>query len=738
LSEKQVNSIVFRELNLDQSKSWKVYYYASKVKLTENFINNESILAKFLNKNKHNNTPDLFYSTIIEILNETGALNDSKNKQTLESYFQKLITAYSELKKIYTNANHMPLSERYEKAIEYLRKRQVQLRNEFISSSNGENKTNKMTNGDESRNEISLFNPNRPSFVKGLNAKLNVKELFNDILPKIDNLSDFKSTYTNVYDLDLQSCETHTFDEKLEKWKSTYNDLIDRVPHHKKLLLVNIECGCQFMNSKPAKPLDGNLVIFSKETYHAWIVKKGSWLKDKTTDQHVELKFENINEAQRQLKSLSKKYDLNRWYFFYQQANGRVHQGYLDSSLQRFSQLIVILKEVEEFDDAKKDQILEILLNELKIDKSNDHQKNSICSNDSDKFKFIRSMNEMDAKNHPIKIYNLDHAYESIELKNRIRDNRQKSFGCVAKFAQNSYIALLIEKSPFNVVINIINSRTDNQEEIRNKLSWMEGFFDGCTYKIEHVKCPLESPVANNNLLHAFVNACASNWSLDCNYWSFLKSNFYRQEFSTRQNIELLKMLAIKNDVILVENEESSPKKSQILIDFEEKFTVFYQFYLSSFSNLDNFESLIENQIQKIDQIETFGNLEEFINTISSADKEPSNGKDDLLKQVDLIARNEGQSMITIDQIKIFLIKQVKLKSIESLEFKERVLKLLEHFESSLHETLLYSILDRNQNNQQAAHVIIFNMIENSAISFSSLKTFLENLKQIKPPSSGN
>ena len=715
------------------------------MKLAENFINNESILAKFLNKNKRNSTPELFYSTIIEILNEDGTLNDSqsKNKQRLESFFQKLIATYTELKTIYRDLNHIPLSQRYDKAIEYLRKRQTQLRNEFISSFNGESLTSEITNSDESQkkiskaNEISLFNPNRPSFVKGFNAQLNVKELFNDILPKIDNLSDFKSTYNNVYDLDLQFFEADTFDEKFENWKRTNNDLINRIPHHKKLLLANISCGCQYVNSKPAKTPNGNLVLFSKETYHAWIVKKGSWVKDKNTNQHTEIKFENINEAQRQLKNLSKKYDLNRWYFFYQQANGRVHQGYLDSSSQRFRSLINILKEIEEFDTIKKEQILEILLNELKIDKSNDNHQISICSTDSDKFKFIRSMNETDLKKRAVKIYNLGHTYECIELKNRIRDNRQLSFGCVAKFAKNNYIALLIEKSPFTVVINIINSRTDNQHEIENKLSWIEGLFDGCTYKIEYVRCPLESPVANNNLLHAFVNACASNWSLSCSYWSFIKANFYRQEFATRQNIELLKILAIKNDVILVENEDSSPVKSQCLIDFEEKFTVFYKFYLNSFSHLENFESLIENQMQKIDQIETLSHLEEFVSTISSIDNEPSNGKDDLLKQIDLLMRNESQSMITVDQIKIFLIKQVKLKSIDSLEFKERVLRLLEHFESTLHETLLYSILEQNNNKKHAAYVLIFTMIENSPITFSSLKMFLENLKQIKSPSSG-
>ena len=296
-----------------------------------------------------------------------------------------------------------------------------------------------------------------------------------------------------------------------------------------------------------------------------------------------------------------------------------------------------------------------------------------------------------------MKIYNLSMTYESIELKNRIGAYDQPSFGCVVKLDQNRYIALLVEKNALEVVINVIDSlrKTADADDslVASKLSWIESSFGGghTSFKIEHVACPFESSSANNSLLHAYVNACAANWSLQCKYWPFLKANFYRQEFATSRNIELLKMVVIQTDIILVENETAScgaSDKSKCMLDFEEKFTAFYRDYLNGFGRLDTLGDLVEIQMDKIEQIETFSHLEEFINEISA-----DVAKEDLLKQVDLL-RDEGPS---IDQIKIFLIRQVKLKSLESLELKERVVRLLEHFENTLHESLLHSILDQNK-----------------------------------------
>ena len=113
-----------------------------------------------------------------------------------------------------------------------------------------------------------------------------------------------------------------------------------------------------------------------------YIVKNGSWLKCIKTNKDLELKIESLNEAQQQSKPISHKYDLDRWYFFFQQANGLAHQGYLDASLQRFKSLLAILREPcpnvildsEEFNASKREQILAFLLNELKVDKSNADQ----------------------------------------------------------------------------------------------------------------------------------------------------------------------------------------------------------------------------------------------------------------------------------------------------------------------------------------------------------------------------
>ncbi|CAF4340783.1 unnamed protein product, partial [Rotaria magnacalcarata] len=80
-------------------------------------------------------------------------------------------------------------------------------------------------------------------------------------------------------------------------------------------------------------------------------------------------------------------------------------------------------------------------------------------------------------------------------------------------------------------------------------LAWFTGVMDKCVYKLSIVECPQQRSMSEDRLLHSYLNATACQWAADNKCWKALKDNFYRQKFSSRENIEQLKKWFIEDNL---------------------------------------------------------------------------------------------------------------------------------------------------------------------------------------------
>jgi hypothetical protein len=730
------------------NNSWKTALISGNRKKNEStLINSESsLIIKYLNKTTHKRVPNCFQSILI------GLINDEKLfDKPIQSRYNKLIEQYEKISGIYGSLGHLPLKERYEKAIKYLQVETSELKQSFITNFGLENikKDNNVVEEEKEietrkvrkRIQIGLFNNNSITFIKQLNDKLSENEFFTDTLPKIDTFSDFQSTFNNVYDIDLIVCSNPEEKEKLlEDWKKEYDKLKERIPYHKKYLLVLVECDLIYqdrVDSSTIPSFKNNSIIIERKPdndgkYSIYFFKNGLWIKKKRTDELKAVKRDKVlfkNDSF--IEVLSNKYKLRKWFIYCEQENGRAYQGFLEN-IETFKPLTECLKEFklsylqdQKALNAKKTEILKIIEAKLKATDT------KILKPRKDQF--IKS-----SKQNNIQIVNINKPYDQMNLKNKILNNDW--FVCIIKFSSNHYIALVSEpkfkeNDNWKSHLNIINSNKTNYENIEQRLKWLESNLNSCEYRLNQVKCPDEQPNANNSFLHAYINVSAAKWALENNLWMFLKENLFRQNFSSSRNVEILKKHSINIGVTIPENEtlEKNMTKSENFIKFENVFKQFYKMHVNRLKTGKKFYDAnlkrIEQLLNIVEQIDSFQSVNEFVDSFEKHEtkNQTFEEKRNNLKETLKLIKMEN---IDIEFVKETIFKAIRVITLEVIDQKNKIIQIFEYFEKKLHEFLLLSIvkneksLDFNNNYSSKLKKFIGQNASNNM--FNDCKLFFE------------
>ncbi|CAF1530807.1 unnamed protein product, partial [Rotaria sordida] len=218
-----------------------------------------------------------------------------------------------------------------------------------------------------------------------------------------------------------------------------------------------------------------------------------------------------------------------------------------------------------------------------------------------------------------IQIYDIRKSDIGTNLRKEIQYDPNKNFICIVKISNKHYVTLFIEsKNKYDLrYIHILNSIL---EEVNIKIfEWFTGVIDKCIYKLHFISCPKQRIMSNDSLLHAYFNASACQWALKNNHWNFLKKNFSRQEFSTKENIEKLKQWFIETNekpLILndIDNNIQINEKIEIIEKFKSLLTEIIQSSLVSleFEQIKNHVEYLSNlfiTINSYDEIILINNL---------------------------------------------------------------------------------------------------------------------------------
>ncbi|CAF3456526.1 unnamed protein product, partial [Rotaria sp. Silwood2] len=181
-----------------------------------------------------------------------------------------------------------------------------------------------------------------------------------------------------------------------------------------------------------------------------------------------------------------------------------------------------------------------------------------------------------------IVIYDLRKIDDGNYLKKQIKSDLDRNFACVVKLSNKHYVTLFIEsKKPYKYnydlrYIYVVNSAF---KKINLKmLHWFTGVMNQCVYKFCLIERPKQRLMSEDSLLHAYFNAAACQWASNNHHWEFLKKNFYRQEFSSKENIQKLKQLFIeiteKTNVLNYEEDNLPEDKTiEIIEKFKNQFS---------------------------------------------------------------------------------------------------------------------------------------------------------------------
>lgn len=320
-SSSNLPAVMFSSLSSEQDQNWQAVWYNGKTKQETTLVNSStSLVTKFLDKFTHPRVPRCFHSTLIDLVNNERVFN-----RPIRTRLVKLVELYREISRVYGELGHLPLRDRYEKAIECLQEEAQSRQNSFVdyykleaADNHADRKTTKPTSR---RREIGLLKPNSMSFLKQLNDKLTESELFGDILPRLDSIPEFESAFNDVYDLELIECgDPHDLDQTMNEWKRNYKEAREKVPYQRKFALVRVDCERVVHDlvdtTSPVPVRVCNSIEIEKKNasgkIKVYFVKDRQWLKSELSGEIVSEEIDRLDDEHR-LCELSLKHRLVRW-----------------------------------------------------------------------------------------------------------------------------------------------------------------------------------------------------------------------------------------------------------------------------------------------------------------------------------------------------------------------------------------------------------------------------------------
>ncbi|CAF3926815.1 unnamed protein product [Adineta steineri] len=717
------------EENENRWESW--FWIPQKRKEIFNLnIRENSKLSIFLKHIYYNKTAHVFSGELLDMLTDENILfiND---RFILKSKRTKLIDFCSVLRNVYDSIGHDPLGEHYRRVVEYLLREKDKFLEQFSSSGNTEYHSEK---NQQNQFPLSLFSLCAGSAIKKLNDRIHEKEFFSDILPYINQIKDLRRSLNFIYNIDWQFC--YNQDDKEKVFQNWYKDNVEfnrEHPYERKYLFLLIECDLYFIlnfDEKNLPKISGNAIILTKirdrNDYKAYFMKDSIWIKDSRISGLKNIIVKNIQkvsetglidnnsfkdqENRNQIEKLATEMKLNRWYFYGEVSYGRVSEGFIDQK-NELKPLEIYLKNIL-LSDIKNNNNNKLLnkesqiLNHLsEIDKEHNYE----TSSSSEQY-FIKPMSKVTydqqiSLNKGIRIYDLRKIDHAKDLKTRIQSDRKESFSCVVKLSNKHYVTLFIEhetrynREYYLRYIYILNSTFEKR--ILKRLKWFTGVSGECIYKLNFIQCPKQKLMSEDSLLHAYFNASACQWASDNQHWEFLKKNFHRQTFSSKENIEKIKQWLIENteNIFISKHiEEEAPQQEtfEVIEHFKNIFLKIITLYLNSV-DIKEINNCVENLGKKFVTIKTFDDIYQCISNIIEI--ENHNEIQECISEIEKTRDNAEEikrEYFEVDTVVDIMFSILKEYSLKLLTYQEQLSKNFEHFEDSLHHAILLNLAKKS------------------------------------------
>ncbi|CAM4953543.1 unnamed protein product [Rotaria socialis] len=764
-------SILFISNSQQNENHWESWFWIPdrireflKLEISEN-----SLLSKILNRNR---VATHFFGEFLDVLAEKDVfLNFDSNSKLknillkndqfdLKSKRTKIIHFCDSLRKAYQFIGHYPLEQRYHRAMCYFVEEKSKILKQISSSykisdnllnSRQEKESSRLVVKQQNDFPLSLFPISSGTGVKKLNDKISEKDFFVDILPYIDQVNDLKRSLNSVYNIDWRFCCSQNTRETCLQNRHEEN------PYKKKFLFLLMECDFYVVlevNKKNPPKINGNAIVLTKiensSNYSSYFIKNGLWLKDNRIKslktivlksinlEHVELdkkpqlidknKFQD-QESRIEMERIASEMNLNRWYFYGETLCGRISEGFVDQK-QELDILQIYLKDILP-EDLKKEKTEIFLQKEAKILNhlsrifQIDNKKLSVSQD-----YFIKPMPIIDYENQysantGIKIYDLRNSDHGNDLKNRIKSDLSRNFTSIVRLTNKHYVTLFVESKrsyKYNYDLRYIYVMNSALENVNLKiLNWFSGVMNQCVYKLCLVECPKQRIMSDDSLLHAYFNAAACQWASNNCCWEFLRKNLARQEFSSKENVEKVKLWFIetseKSSVLnYLENDFPPDETIEIVEKFKSQFSKLIETSLNSLGAEE-----IKNRVEYLPTIfATIRRFDEIFESICLIDeKEIPNEIEQCIHDIEIALNNveeKKKQYLEVNSTVDIMFGVLKKCSLNLLSFQEKLCQNFERFEDRLHHMILLTMTEENNSvseNQSFAHVKQLNsMIE--------------------------
>ncbi|CAF1411988.1 unnamed protein product [Rotaria magnacalcarata] len=723
---------------------WESWFRITK-KVGEFFhlrISKESIISQLLKHVYHSKVVTGFITELLDLLAEKNVFINvddntnhlfTNNQFNLKSKRAKMIYICKLLRKAYRSIGYYPFEQRYDRAVYYfIEERQRFLKkissayNIYIDSIDLKNEP--IVEDFENKFPLNLFPLTPGSSIKKLNDVVQEENFFLDILPYIDAIKDFQRSCNSLFDIDWKLCWNENDIENI------LNNMRKEKIYAKKFCFLLIQCNLYVISklSREHPPINRNAIVLQKiENYfHCYFVKDNQWIKDCKTKELIFRKVENIDleniqitetlrlikenefsyeQGRTEIEHLAVAMNLYRWYFYGKLAYGSISEGYVDMKPE-LNRIKNHLKDIlpEDLQGEKSEKLIdrekEIVKNLSKIPNiDNEYSKEyilkPISKSDYEQQRFLKK---------GILIYDIRKFNDANLLKQQIKSDVNKNLACVVKLTNQHYICLFIEsKKPYqyNYDMRYIHVLDSSYEIIEKKaLSWLTGVMDKCVYKLSLVECPEQRSMAEDSLLHAFLNATACQWAVDNRCWKVLKNNFHRQKFSSRENIEKLKKWFVdedQNEFVLDANEDILSKDK--VIETTENFLRLVKPIIYRHLNpdqpleLEQIKEYVEDTSKSFADVRNFNDLIEAICRMNNNENQEEIEKNvEEIRVVKDSLEEKRQEELESDVFVDLMFEILKKTYLDLLFTYQAIEENFETFEDKLHHAILINLLEKN------------------------------------------
>lgn len=144
--------------------------------------------------------------------------------------------------------------------------------------------------------------------------------------------------------------------------------------------------------------------------------------------------------------------------------------------------------------------------------------------------------------------------------------------------------------------------------------------------------------------------------------------------------------------------QDDSLEAKESLIKFEEAFSTFYRMHVNRLkagpSFYDENLKLMDELTSFVEQIDSYRVLDEFLKHMFKPHKTKSDEFETKRKQAIECSRTVEDERVEVRVIKSMLFRVIRVVTVNVFELKDKLTRMFENFEKTLHEFLLHSIVD--------------------------------------------